>query len=149
MPRAHAAHRLARAGHAAEHVDGKHALDPGRAHLVHPCRQVHHAGVVHQPCQRPQFAVQGLEHGRDRAIVGHVGLQREGTPALGLHRGGDGLGRAAVVPVVDGHIPTLGGGQQRSRGADAAAGAGDEEHAGGHGGQCRGTVRRRRTGWAQ
>ena len=133
MARAHAAHRLARADQGAEDVDGQHALQARAAHLVQTRRHVHHAGVVHQAGEHAaavaRVAVQRGEHRAHLAFVGDVGAQRQRTPAVGAHGVGHGFGRGLVVGVVDGDLPTLGGGQARRGGTDAAAGAGDEQQA--------------------
>jgi hypothetical protein len=60
-------------------------------------------------------------------VVGHVGLQRDGAPALGAHVLRHRFGRGRIARVVDGHVPAAGGGQPGRGSANAAAATGDEQ----------------------
>jgi hypothetical protein len=125
--RAHAAHRLARADQRADDVDVEHAAPARDAHLVDARSDVDDAGVVHQPVQHAELAVDGGEHRQHLGFVGDVGAHRHRAPAQRAHGRGHGLGRGLVARVVDGHVPTGARAEQRARGADTAAAARDEK----------------------
>ena len=70
-----------------------------------------------------------LEQPHDVGFDGHVGLDRDGAAAGAADGVDDRVGRVALDAVVDAHGVAARGGEAGSRGADAAAAAGDEQHA--------------------
>lgn len=74
MKRRHALDRLAGAQHRADDVDAHHPLQPRRAHLIHTRLYVDNPGVVHQPVEPAEDAVDGLEHGNHIGFVADIAL---------------------------------------------------------------------------
>src|SRR5262249_53106085 len=83
-------------------------------------------GVVDQYGQPPHLAPGLAEQVRDRVRLGHVRAYRHGLPAPGAEGGAHGPGAVGVGGVVDPHAVPVVGEPSGDRGADAAAGAGDD-----------------------
>jgi hypothetical protein len=121
-----AAHGLPRAQHQAGDVDVEHAPYRGGVVRVDPPGLAGDAGIVDERVDPPELAVDRLEHGNDRGLVGGVGLEEHRPAAAGLDLVHDGAGARLAAHIIDAdRIAALGRGERR-RGADAAAGAGDE-----------------------
>jgi hypothetical protein len=105
MAGAHPAHGFARAHHAADDVDGEHALQARGGHLVDPRRDVDHAGVVHQAGEPAELGVDGVEHRQHLVLLRHVGLHRDGGAAGGADVAHHLVGGERVGGVVDGDRP--------------------------------------------
>ncbi|GHI46820.1 hypothetical protein ScoT_29940 [Streptomyces albidoflavus] len=87
-----------------------------------------HAGVVHQPGDRPQALGGDIEHMVHVCRVGGVDRDCHSRPPQRTHPFGHALGSLGIRPVPHGHIVPLGRQSQADRRADAPTAAGDHSH---------------------
>jgi hypothetical protein len=130
----HAAHRFAGAEEASEDVDGEDAVEAGGVHGVETGLTFDDAGVVDQGGDGSEAAVGGIEKADDVGFGADVGLDGYGCASFLLDRGYDLIGGALLTEIVDADVESAGGGELGGGGSDAAAGAGDEQDLGWHGG---------------
>ena len=130
----HAAHRFAGAEETSEDVDGEDAVEAGGVHGVETGLTFDDAGVVDQGGDGAEAAVGGIEKADDVGFGADVGLDGYGSASFLLDGGYDLFGGALLTEIVDADVESAGGGEVGGGGSDTAAGAGDDQDLGWHGG---------------
>jgi hypothetical protein len=123
----HAPHSLAGTQETAKYIAGEHPLPALDTHRLQTHLLFQGSGIVDQYIESTQALINLREEFFHFGLAGYVRLQREGTGTTAQEVGDQCLGRFRLLPVVDYDTVAALCGQACGRGADSAAGTGDQD----------------------